>query len=124
MNPTFLAELRRVLGDDGVRQSDAEKHAYSSDAYTLLKARPGVVALPRTTEEVAGVVRLCARRTVCGSGASRITSSAKVVVNNSLAMFRIGVSISGSGRSEGFGRSDAGWPHPAGRPRPEGCTLR
>jgi glycolate oxidase subunit GlcD len=59
IGPGFLAELRAILGQDGIRQSAAEMHSYASDAYTLLKARPGVVALPRTTAEVARVVRLC-----------------------------------------------------------------
>ena len=64
MNGGFLGELKAILGDDGVRLSDAQKLAYQSDAYTLLKKWPGVVALPRTTEQVADVVRLCGRHRV------------------------------------------------------------
>jgi glycolate oxidase len=59
MDTGFINELRRAVGEDGLRLSPAQKHVYSSDAYTLEKALPGVVALPRTTEEVSAVLRLC-----------------------------------------------------------------
>jgi glycolate oxidase len=47
-----------------VRASDAQKHVYAFDAYTLEKALPGVVVLPRSTEEVARIAALCHRRAV------------------------------------------------------------
>jgi len=59
MNQRFIDELRCTVGSDGLRLTSAQKHAYSCDAYTLEKAMPGVVVLPRTTEEVARVVKLC-----------------------------------------------------------------
>lgn len=59
MNPAFLEQLRAVVGDDGLRATDAQKHVYAFDAYTLEKALPGVVVLPRTTEQVAAIARLC-----------------------------------------------------------------
>lgn len=55
----FIASLRAIVGDDGCRESDAQKHVYASDAYTLEKALPGVVVLPKTTEEVAQIMRRC-----------------------------------------------------------------
>lgn len=61
MNAEFLRELARVVGEDGLRTTDAQKHVYAFDAYTLEKALPGVVVLPRTTEEVAQVARICSR---------------------------------------------------------------
>ena len=60
----FVAELEAVLGADGLRYSDAQKAVYASDAYTLEKSLPGVVALPRTTDEVSSVMRLCHKRGV------------------------------------------------------------
>ena len=61
MDKGFLTELRRIVGDDGLRLTDAQKHVYAFDAYTLEKALPGVVVLPRTTGEVSQVARLCQR---------------------------------------------------------------
>lgn len=55
----FLQSLRSLLGDDGLRTTTAQKHVYASDAYTLEKALPGVVVLPRTTQEVSQIMRLC-----------------------------------------------------------------
>ncbi len=64
MDTTFIEELRAIVGDDGLRVTDAQKHVYAFDAYTLEKSLPGVVALPRSAEEVAAVARLCHRRGV------------------------------------------------------------
>lgn len=64
MDQAFLNDLRAIVGDDGVRASEAQKHVYAFDAYTLEKALPGVVVLPRTTGEVAAVARLCHARGV------------------------------------------------------------
>jgi glycolate oxidase subunit GlcD len=59
MDTNFLSELTRIVGADGIRASNAEKHAYAFDAYTLEKQLPGVVVLPRTTEEVSAIAHLC-----------------------------------------------------------------
>ncbi|MDX1934442.1 MAG: FAD-linked oxidase C-terminal domain-containing protein [Capsulimonadales bacterium] len=59
MDKSFLNELHRLLGDEGMRSTTAQKHVYSSDAYTIEKALPGVVVLPRTTAEVSEIARLC-----------------------------------------------------------------
>jgi len=64
MEKGFLDELRGIVGDDGVRMTNAQKHVYAFDAYTLEKALPGVVVLPRTTDEVSAVMRLCHRHGV------------------------------------------------------------
>ncbi len=55
-------ELRAVVGPDGVLTGDAELLVYECDAYTLERHLPGVVVLPRTSAEVAAVVRWCAQR--------------------------------------------------------------
>jgi glycolate oxidase len=54
-------ELRAIVGDDGVIAGDDELLVYECDAYTLERHLPGVVVLPRTTDEVVAVVKLCAR---------------------------------------------------------------
>jgi glycolate dehydrogenase FAD-linked subunit len=56
-----LNELRAIVGDDGVIAGNDELLVYECDAYTLERHLPGVVVLPRTTEEVVSVVKVCAR---------------------------------------------------------------
>jgi glycolate oxidase subunit GlcD len=55
--PGALAELRALLGDDGVLDSEAARFAYEADALTHERGVPDVVVLPRSTEEVAALVR-------------------------------------------------------------------
>lgn len=55
-------EVQAIVGADGVLRTEAERRVYDGDAYTLHRAQPDAVALPRTTEEVSAVVVLCARR--------------------------------------------------------------
>jgi glycolate oxidase len=59
--PEVLRELRGIVGIDGLISGENELLVYECDAYTLEKHLPGVVVLPRTTEEVVAVVKLCAR---------------------------------------------------------------
>jgi glycolate oxidase len=59
MDRNFLTELEKIVGEDGIRLTDAQKQAYGCDAYTIEKAMPGVVVLPRTTAEVSRIARLC-----------------------------------------------------------------
>ena len=59
--PVVLAELRAIVGADGVIAGEEELLVYECDAYTLEKYLPGVVVLPRTVEEVVAVMKLCAR---------------------------------------------------------------
>lgn len=64
MENAFLDQLRALLPPDAVLTEDAERAVYECDAYTVEKSLPDVVVLPSTTEEVAGVVRLCRRHEV------------------------------------------------------------
>lgn len=57
LDPTLLAELRALLGEQGVLDSAPALFAYEADAMTLQRARPDVVALPRSTDEVSAIVR-------------------------------------------------------------------
>lgn len=59
-----LSHLREALGDD-VLCSDAETRlAYGHDETEDLSYPPAVVARPRTTDEVAAVVRICAQHAI------------------------------------------------------------
>lgn len=60
MERAFIERLKQIVGEDGIRTTDAQKLAYASDAYTLEKAPPGVIVLPRLTDQVTAIVRLCA----------------------------------------------------------------
>ena len=60
ITPAMVAALCAIVGTDGVIAGDDELLVYECDAYTLEKHLPGVVVLPRSTEEVAAVVKLCA----------------------------------------------------------------
>jgi glycolate oxidase len=57
LSPSHLDELRALLGDDGVIATNAGLFTYEADALALEKHRPDVVVLPRSTDEVAAVVR-------------------------------------------------------------------
>lgn len=60
----FTAELRRIVGLEGVIAGANELLVYECDAFTLEKNLPDAVVLPRSTEEVAAVVKLCAAANV------------------------------------------------------------
>jgi len=57
---TVVARLVDVLGDDGVIHAAEEVRAYECDALTAYRCTPLAVVLPRTTEEVAAAIRICA----------------------------------------------------------------
>src|SRR2546423_4368584 len=55
-------ELRALLGDDGVLDTEAARFTYEADALVLEKFMPDVVVLPRSTDEVAALVRWAGAR--------------------------------------------------------------
>src|SRR6266536_3910192 len=59
--PTLAEELRAIVGEEGVVSKQEELLVYECDAYTLEKNLPNAVVLPRTTEQVVAIVKLCAR---------------------------------------------------------------
>ena len=61
ITPQIVAELRAIVGRSNVVADADELLVYECDAYTLEKYLPSVVVLPRSTDEVAAVVKLCAR---------------------------------------------------------------
>ena len=62
LSPADLDELRALLGEDGVMASDAARFAYEADAMMHARHRPDAIVLPRTTDEVAAIVRWAAAR--------------------------------------------------------------
>ena len=56
----LVGELRGVLGAERVRVDALERDLYLKDASIYGGERPAAVCFPRTTEEVAGVVGVCA----------------------------------------------------------------
>src|SRR5258705_8136687 len=61
---SFLSRLRPLLAEDAVTSEPQELLVYECDAYTLERHLPTIVVLPRTSEEVAAVVKLCAQEKV------------------------------------------------------------
>jgi len=60
VTPAIIAELCALLGEEAVLHSPEALFSYRHDA-SVDEQRPGAVCLPRTTEEVAGLLRLAAR---------------------------------------------------------------
>jgi glycolate oxidase len=61
VNPAFRTELVRIVGPEGLVSAASDLLTYESDALAHLRATPGAVVLPKSAEEVQGVVRLCRR---------------------------------------------------------------
>jgi glycolate oxidase len=57
----ILREFEAILGKNGVVQRREELLVYECDGLTSYRQRPAVVVLPRTTEQVAAVVKVCDR---------------------------------------------------------------
>ena len=55
----LIARLLQVLPDDAVIHEPEETRAYECDALTAYKCPPLAVVLPRTTDEVAAVLKIC-----------------------------------------------------------------
>ncbi len=61
LDPRLLDELRSLVGPEALLTDPQELLVYECDAYTLEKNLPSAVVLPRSTEEVVAIVKLCAR---------------------------------------------------------------
>jgi len=89
--PEFLAQLRDVVGELGVVTDAADLAPYSHDWRHMFHGAPLCVVLPRSAEEVAQVVRLCAQvgaplvpyggNTGLSGGATPDTSGRQVVLS-------------------------------------------
>jgi glycolate oxidase len=57
----IVKEFEKILGKDGVVRRKEELLTYECDGLTGYRQRPSVVVLPRTTEQVAEIVKICDR---------------------------------------------------------------
>lgn len=55
----IVKQLEDITGKDGVIKRKEELLTYECDGLASYRQRPALVVLPRTTEEVAGVVKVC-----------------------------------------------------------------
>jgi glycolate oxidase subunit GlcD len=62
LDPGDIADLRALLGADGVLATEAALFTYEADALAIEKHMPDVVVLPRSTDEVAAIVRWAHQR--------------------------------------------------------------
>jgi glycolate oxidase len=61
LDAEFVAELRGVVGDEGLIEGYAQRRTYETDGLTSYRETPELVVLPTTTAQVQGVVRACHR---------------------------------------------------------------
>ena len=61
LNASIAAELRRIVGTEGVIDKYEQLRTYESDGLTNFRVMPSLVVLPTTTEQVQAVVRVCHR---------------------------------------------------------------
>ena len=60
----IVARLESALGPDSVISAPQALAAYECDALTAYRCLPLAVCLPRTTEEIAAIMRICSEETV------------------------------------------------------------
>jgi glycolate oxidase len=82
LSPTLLEALRAIVGPEGVVTDPQRLVVYECDAYTLEKMLPHAVVLPKSTEEVAAVVKLAveAKLPIIPRGAGTSLSGAVLAV--------------------------------------------
>jgi glycolate oxidase len=54
----YIHQIKQIIGDDGVIDDPVELLSYESDALQGVRSEPYAVIFPRTTEEVAAVVKI------------------------------------------------------------------
>ncbi len=64
LKPDIVAELRTIVGDEGVIEKYEQLRTYESDGLTSFRVTPALVVLPATTEEVQGVLHICSRERI------------------------------------------------------------
>jgi glycolate oxidase len=60
----IIAQLMAVVGSKGIIQRREELITYECDGLTSYRQRPALVILPKTTEQVAAAVKICAENNV------------------------------------------------------------
>ncbi len=64
LDAKLVAELRHILGTEGVIDRHEQLRTYESDGLTNFRVTPTLVVLPTTTEQVQAVVRICYRERI------------------------------------------------------------
>jgi glycolate oxidase len=64
LSQEFLEQVRAIVGEEGVVATAEGRLVYECDMHTLYKGAPDAVALPRTTDQVLALVRLCREQRV------------------------------------------------------------
>jgi glycolate oxidase len=59
-----IKQFEAILGQDGVIRRKEELLTYECDGLTSYRQRPALVVLPRTTEQVAAIVKICSDRQI------------------------------------------------------------
>lgn len=59
ISTTIKMQFEQIVGEENVEDSQAALHAYSYDATPGFQSMPNCVVAPRTTKEVAAIVKLC-----------------------------------------------------------------
>ncbi|MGL5871963.1 MAG: glycolate oxidase subunit GlcD [Xenococcaceae cyanobacterium] len=60
----IIKELETVVGKDGVVKRKEELLTYECDGLASYRKRPALVVLPRTTEQIAAIVKICDRHSI------------------------------------------------------------
>lgn len=64
LKPQIAKEMRAIVGDNWVMDTPEDCLAYSYDATPLYQSLPDGVAVPGTAEEIAAIVKICARENI------------------------------------------------------------
>src|SRR4028119_1508453 len=82
----IIKQFEAVVGKNGVVQRREELITYECDGLTSYRQKPAVVVLPRTTEQVAEVVKICDRFNVpfIARGAGTGLSGGALPIENSV----------------------------------------
>jgi glycolate oxidase len=61
---TILEEFRNIVGTDGLIIEENQLQTYECDGLAAIRKLPGAVLLPRSTSDVQGIIRICARNRI------------------------------------------------------------
>jgi glycolate dehydrogenase FAD-linked subunit len=60
--PALVAEIREIVGDEGVITRESELKVYECDGWTIERRTPDILVMPRTTEQVSALLGSLYRR--------------------------------------------------------------
>lgn len=88
LKPHLAKELRAIVGDNWVMDTPEDCLAYSYDATPLYQSLPDGVVVPGSVEEVAAIVKVCARENIkiVSRGSGSNLSAGTVPVEGGLVM--------------------------------------